>query len=418
MQIGTVNKVDMEVVNPKIEHINASRHNIESKSISNANYILSLVSILFLGCHLFFSFANPDMYMGIADYYIFLFLYIIVGGIASIINKRRVDEFFKYALFVLAWFVVPTIIAVSSGKLSTGYFLSDIVYFGVLLVALNSICSNKSIKMIINFYVVSGALFGLLILIQKYDYYGGGGTRYTFKFLNNEAFDPNFLGAFLLFPALLSLAKLLKRFNLVHIVLIMANCGGMFLTSSRAAMLSFIIGGLFITFHYFKKADKHKRLIILLVVAVCIIFGFIVLPQNIIERLFSNNYFDGSNKKRLLNWFTGLDAFLKRPLFGYGFRSELEIIQDIFGIQRIAHNTYIAFLLQFGIVGCIILLYGLIMIVYSIRKNMILLGLLFSNLFVCIFISAEAATFFWLPLILIIVIAKNEKRGVKQNAWL
>lgn len=380
--------------------------------------LLKPVSIFALSCHLVFTFSNPDMYFGIADYFIFLALFIISGGLYVICNHKKFDNFSKYILFILVWLIVPTLIALFFGKLSTGYFYSYIVYIVALFIALTINYSKQDIRKIINIYVLSGVVIGLIILIQKYDYYGGGGVRYSLKFFNNEAFDPNFLGAFLLFPSLISFAKLLKKCNIFNVLATTINCGGMFFTSSRAAMLSFIFGGTIILLYYFKRINKHKKILVISILLACVIIGAIVLPKNILERFFSNNYFDSSNKKRLLDWFTGIEAFLRRPILGYGFRSELNIIQDIMGVNLISHNTYIAFMLQFGIVGFGILFGGLLMILKIIRKNLILIGLLLSNLFICVFISAETSTFFWLPLIIIAVIAKYEKRGIVKNEWL
>lgn len=376
------------------------------------------ISVLFLVCHFLFTFTNKDMYLGIADYYIFLIGYVLCGGWLVLASRNSIDDISKYILYILIWMIIPIVIASFNGGISTGYFFSYILYLLVLFIALNANYSGKNIKDIINAYALAGTIIGLIIFLQRYDYYGGGGNRYTIKFFNNDAFDPNFLGAFLLFPALISVAKVLNKFTIYRTFSILLNCGGLFLTSSRAAMLSFLIGVTFVIIYSFKKTSKRRRIKILLFVGLLFVIALFVLPKDILSRLFESNYFDSSNKKRLLDWATGIEAFKIHPIFGYGFRSELSIIRYVTGKELIAHNTYIAFLLQFGIFGCGIFFICFAKLFKLIKKNLLLMGLLISNLFICIFISAEVAVFFWQPLIVIVLIAKYERLRGNKNEWL
>ena len=88
-----------------------------------------------------------------------------------------------------------------------------------------------------------------------------------------------------------------------------------------------------------------------------------ILPESSFERLFSESYYDYNNKKRFVDWAVGFKALENSWLFGYGMQGEMQIIKREVGVSMIAHNTYLALLLQFGVVGFSVLAIGVMRLI-------------------------------------------------------
>jgi O-antigen ligase len=275
----------------------------------------------------------------------------------------------------------------------------------------------------LNGYIFSALIICALIIIFRYDFYGSGGERITIQVFGNPAIDPNYLGAYLVVPFTLCYGRLLKKFKWVNCVGVLVLAAGIFSTASRGAMLSAFVGAFFTSFLFFlKKRKKEKNvkkrkitakkiLIIVAVILVCCIVVSKYVPINSLIRLFNfSGYDDASNSKRFANWFAGLEAFSQRPMFGYGPCGEMGIIQAVTGMSKISHSTYIAALIQFGLIG--VLLFG-VYVFYLLRKNKsncTVVGSIIATLVVCIFISAQVAVFLWIPLIMASIVGNYKDK--------
>ena len=143
------------------------------------------------------------------------------------------------------------IATVTTGSFSTGYFLSYVVYFIVAILLLNMDYSIKHISQLMRYYAISGVVIGAYILIQRYDFYGGGNERHTLQFGNNLPFDPNFIAAYLVVPTLILFALLIYKFDFKKLVGFFISFSAILFTASRAAMIGVIIGVLIILFDFF-----------------------------------------------------------------------------------------------------------------------------------------------------------------------
>lgn len=361
-----------------------------------------------MGMFLIFMFINPDPYMGIADYFVFLLAYFV--SFFMLKKQINVNKDTKIYLFMLGWLALSCVISLSSGEFSSGYILSYVFYILALIFANGCRYTKQDVEFFISSYLFSAVIICLFIIIFRYDYYGSGGERFTIQVAGNPAIDPNYLGAYLVVPFIIGFGKLLMDFTLKKGILVVLLGIGMLSTSSRGALVSAFIGAFITTLLYFKDNKKIKKIIsisIVILIACIVVIHFV--PSNSLIRLFETSYDDGSNSKRIQNWLTGLEAVYQRPLFGFGPRGEMGIIQEITGMSRIAHNTYIAMLMQFGVVGVLLLVVYVIYMLRKSRKNSILVGSLIGTLAVCFFISAQVAAFLWIPLILVSLVTNYER---------
>lgn len=373
------------------------------------------IALFMLCLNSVFVFLNPDPYLGIADYFVFFVLYIAI----SFFNKGRLTLGKPGLFFIVlcACVIAAAFIAASRGVFSSGYILSYLLYFTLAIVMLGQKYTEKEIRQLLHAYIFSALVITLILFLQRYDFYGSGNTRHTIHVMSNEAFDPNFLAAYLVVPAVISFFGMLRRFHWLYLASFLLITAGIFYTSSRGAMLSEVIGLGIIVLDFFKGKKKIRRIAaVVLLLAVGFLLAREFIPSTSLSRLFNfKTYKDSSNAKRLLDWKYGLMAFAKRPLFGYGMQGELGIIQSAIGVDYISHNTFIAFLLQFGCMGCLLFLAGLWTLYRRIRHNALLLACLLATLSASFLVSAEVAIFFWLPIIYISVISCVGSGEIEQK---
>ncbi len=355
-------------------------------------------------------FLNPDSYLGIADYYIFFTLYIFLSFFSgSGIRIRTVEKRYILTGIVL---IVAFINAAIKGVISTGYIFSYLLFLMVAFVMVSQNYTSKELNKLLDAYVLSAVFIAIILFLQRYDYYGGGNERHTIIILSHDAIDPNFLAAYMVVPCIIAFSRTIKHFDLRNTIMFLCIIAGTLYTSSRGALLSVVAGVGIILFSSLKGEKKlHIMIASLLVVIICVIVAIKFLPNNSILRLINiNSYYDNSNAKRLLDWKYGLSAFRIHPIMGYGLQGEMSIIKKMLGVNYISHNTYIALLLQFGIIGATFFSLSMIHIFLKVKNNITLVACLVSTLIVAVFISGETAIFFWLPIIYLDVIGnmKNE----------
>lgn len=376
------------------------------------------LSIVFLGLNTLFVFANPDAYLGIADYYIFIVAFLLMCLMSRMCVKKDANT--KIIFLIMGYNLFGILIALFYGVFSTGYILSYYMYLVLALFMYSMEYNAQELKKLVGWYVASGAIISLILLIQRYDYYGGGNVRHSIQFMSNTPIDPNFLAAFLVFPGVLAFAKTMYKFSLKNLLFFAITFVGVVYTASRGALLSLLIGILFVLFEVFHENNRIKLLIriaIIGLIAGTIFFRY--MPTSIVSRLINfASYNDSSNAKRLFDWASGWAAFKQSPIWGYGLQGEMSIIRRALGIGFISHNTYIAFLLQLGALGNIIPIYGLGKLVLSVKHSYTLLGALVSSLFASLFVSGEVALFFWLPIIYVIILSKYENTSNSFGEWI
>jgi len=359
------------------------------------------IVVALMQCNMLLVVFSPDVYMGIADYYYFMALVCLIS--LGTLNKSNFNEVQTYLFFCIGWLLSVSLITsfILIGEFSTGYAISYVLYLLFFIVLLNYNFDTSEIRRVLDSYLWSGCLIAFLIVYYRKTFYDGQ-VRFTVQVLDHPMFDPNFLGAFLVFPFIISSSKFILKRSFLYLFSTLLILCGLLMTASRGAMLSSSFGFIFVSAQILKKRSDFYKIFLVAILLLLLSYQFVdFIPEGSYERLFVDSYDDGSNAKRLNNWEFGIDAFFKSPLFGYGLNGEMKILRSAVHSNRVAHNTYIAFLLQFGIVGCASIMYGIVKLFRKVIKyrEYAMLGILLSTLFVNIFISGEVAIFFWFPII-------------------
>ena len=373
---------------------------MERKSIT-----YQALAVFFLVCNHLFILLMPDKYLGVADHYYFLFLLILLA-LCSILKYSDfyLDKYIRLVLILLFLEVVHCARGLVDENFDKAYFLSYSVYLLSFAACLYFNFNSKNLKRWIKAYIVSAAIVSMVIMYQRLDYYGGSGNRYTIQILGHDKFDPNFLAAYLVAPVILVFAAYLFKRKKRNLILFAIIYIGLLMTSSRGAMVSSLVGIMFVFVHSMEGKGKLLCMVKIGFFAIVLVsFVICFLPKGSFNRLFVYSYMDSSNVRRFDDWGAGLKAVFQHPFLGYGYQGEMDIIKRTTGLNLIAHNTYIAFLLQMGLVGIIPYAAGIATLALTIMKMKLwaALGVLLSTLMLALLISAQVAMFLWLPIILL-----------------
>jgi len=268
--------------------------------------------------------------------------------------------------------------------------------------------------------------------------------------------QPNFLGHYLIMIIPLTIFSLifigrsfLIRFFISSVILLQFIC--LFLTGSRSAILGFLAGFyFFVILFLFSKYRKKIGLIFISISLFLSIFIFFLSTNSLRTNLFNQddinkprsiiNLNSGSVKIRIYYWQAAIREFKqanwKRKLIGYGGETQSKIFfkhyQPAWGVHEglnvipdRAHNLFFDIILQFGIIGLlmIILFYGYIVALAigylennKNKKNqfywlvvallIILISYFVNNLFS--FSTTVTYVYFYLILALLLIIIKNK----------
>lgn len=224
------------------------------------------------------------------------------------------------------------------------------------------------------------------------------GFYYTYHhFTSFLKFYPTYLGAFVIFALVILVKQVLTKrtsrdlFKWLAIVLL--SIGVLFINARiilflYAVLLAAGFGyGIFLLF----KRKKYVPLIGSVFILVIIAFlGVKSLSQTFIFERFANElkwelseqvnttYNDKTDAdSRIARWKSALEAISERPIFGYGTYTEKEVLANSYLKNNLlisynnrydAHNLYLSFAVEYGIVGLALFLFFLISnLLFSIR---------------------------------------------------
>lgn len=256
-------------------------------------------------------------------------------------------------------------------------------------------------KFLINSYLISSLIISLLILISKTELDGWVNThRYTIKSIDTYI-DPNYIASFISIGLIIAFNKVLinikKKIFYFNLIIVIINLNAIFYTGSRAAILT-----IFICLVISCIIQKKYKILILLSIILILILLLKVEHSYIIDRIL-NNYLDGSNIKRMNNWFYGIKSILKKLILGYGFIDSSTILNLNFGYNSAIHSTYILMLSSFGIIGVIpfiIILANIIKDFFN-KELKIFLSVIISLGITSIFIEQNLTITFWMSVIIL-----------------
>ena len=307
----------------------------------------------------------------------------VLGGKGGRLRPYQV-MFFLFALYLgisLAWAIDLR----TSAKQYIGFLIAIIFFIGVQI----SLQPSWSFRKIRNDYILFGAAFGILAMLQIIF-----GERfypsYYFQFndsylLPNDLdfhhlqmgvrsvraigpfFNPNAFGVFMLLPYTFALHTLFKRKHIGSFLALILIMGGIFATFSRGV---YVLTGLSTILIILLYRGRYK----LINAALLGLAGLLVL------QFISSNYgltvlnmFTGDTDNSLLHntryqyWTMAMNMFLGSPLLGIGYGNVGYNIQGGF-LGFDPHNSYLTILVNHGLVGFMLLISGLVSVYWELRR--------------------------------------------------
>lgn len=359
------------------------------------------IDILFLGLAFVFVFLNSNKYLLVSANCVFQVLCLVCSYVFILKKgKLTVNKNILYSFVFLGVLMVS--VANAGTAISRGVFLSFLLmillYVGVITLPI----TKDEIQYLFWCIIVGTLIISILVLLFRVDYYGSGGLRFTIKIGDNDAVDPNYLGAYLSMGVSIASGYFIcgrkKVFcGIVSLILIAATL----LTGSRGAMLAVAVSVVFTGIHYlFSKNDKKLffRVIICCIIVVFLLYLLVTfLPDNIFKRFFINSYSDSSNDRRWYLWSNALTAIKASWFLGNGCIEEADIVAKYCGVYEPAHNTYLGIWMQLGIIGLLtVICLWVKQIIEALKnKNFILVGMILNVCLSSFIIGASYSMTFW-----------------------
>jgi O-antigen ligase len=336
-----------------------------------------------------FLLVNKYPYLLIASVIIFLLI-----GILFFISKRSVTSSHRdiagllliiYLYFAFSYFFsgqnLANFLNYSFIKRDGNFFFCYVLFFVLSVPFLNY---RKLAKY---FYNIIFSVFTVFSFFGIFEYFTGAWSlmireeSYTGKlyFALNTAH--NATGSVLAVVCVLILVFFLKeknnRLKLLYILILLINILGLFITKSRSSYVGFAAGTIFVLWFHYRSAGRFFRAAGI----ITLLLGPFIYITGVYKRIIQ--IFDFSSNPtttRFELWDSAWTLFSKSPVFGIGFgrfndifstdRNEF-IISRLKGIPGVfsyygdqifyfdashAHNSYLQFMAETGIVGLVLLI--------------------------------------------------------------
>lgn len=340
-----------------------------------------------------------DRFLGITQYY--YILYFIIFILIFDLTKRRFSIRIEQKCILFLFVYLGFNLINYKERVVSGVYISYISYLVLFFLISLKKHNKREVKFLINSYLISSLIISLLILISKTELDGWVNThRYTIKSIDTYI-DPNYIASFISIGLIIAFNKVLinikKKIFYFNLIIVIINLNAIFYTGSRAAILT-----IFICLVISCIIQKKYKILILLSIILILILLLKVEHSYIIDRIL-NNYLDGSNIKRMNNWFYGIKSILKKLILGYGFIDSSTILNLNFGYNSAIHSTYILMLSSFGIIGVIpfiIILANIIKDFFN-KELKIFLSVIISLGITSIFIEQNLTITFWMSVIIL-----------------
>jgi len=303
-------------------------------------------------------------------------------------------------------------------------------FFLFILFAYSLASLLKNEKQFILLCLAYGAGLAIIIVLGGYVAVAGSkGGR-----LSGGVLDPNAFGMSAAIAVFLNMfvwttqnTKVLYKF--LSIIFVGFGVIGIFSSGSRGAILGVVIGLLIILMYTpISIKEKGKLAPIVLVGGVTILF-FIprYARQSLSYRLDIQRIQQTRGSNRLDIWTDYLGVFHRYALTGVGLKRSREVIKDTWTSEwGVPHNNYLEVLVEYGLVGLILFIMGLMSlwkrVSYKLKlerkkiSNAVILGLFSAWLTISFFLSNLAIRDTWLMLGTIAAYGSlGNKRLVKRN---
>jgi O-antigen ligase len=247
-------------------------------------------------------------------------------------------------------------------EIKSGFFfvLKYFEYYVVYFMVINHIHSKKQVQYLIVSLLLTCVIVDVVALAQI-----PSGKRLSAPF-EGEVGEPNTFGGYLLLMLAMSMALFVsldsKKVKAALLLVVGLSIVPFLLSLSRGSYLALVP-----TYFTLIALSKNKELLISIMLLACLTAPYLM-PERVVSRVthtFSQRMqqgqeeigavrLDTSTSARLRSWGRGLEAYMKRPIFGYGITGWYFI-----------DNQFIRVLVETGLLG----LTAFIFLLYSIFKE-------------------------------------------------
>ncbi|MBY7144657.1 O-antigen ligase family protein [Virgibacillus sp. NKC19-3] len=289
---------------------------------------------------------------------ILMFIYLIKGVInKNTFNVRLTNIYISIFLFVVIFSISFFV-----------YDRVDIIYFLKLILFLMFILGTVRIRWSPKYIKIAAHLFGITLFFVFLHWVHLDFTDHRFKSIFH---NPNYLGVFLfvmLYFKILAVKYGSKLERLYFLILIALNFILIYCTNSRAVMVAVAV--VLLAWIFLKEFRKFFPYLFFVVVTLNIVFLITYVKlhntslgmflNEISLKIIGKSFYSG----RSVLWEEILQKVEEKPLFGYGLGVKAS---DITSFSLTAHNQYLQFMIEEGILGLVIFL----LLLYSIWKLLI-----------------------------------------------
>ena len=334
-------------------------------------------------------------------------------AVLDIIIQRRLKpdyRFYCVALWLL-YGIVTFFWALDKNRFQSYYsiYINNALMF--LLFSMVSFTKHEAnvLKKAMIFGV--GALLLYMMFIPDAVVYSDYQNRLTLN-AGTEGLDQNYLAALMLisfgivFYDLCNIEQK-KLYKIISIIFCLLIVYYVFLTGSRSGLIALLV----IVLLSINTSWKTRLYIgIPVLVLLLIIFPLIIqyIPKELLDR-FSLSALTGQEAEsgtRLLIWGRALGSLQGiELLFGYGTGASQTVVGNVFGRGDAAiHNHYIAMLVEFGIIGFLLVNIPILKMLKTIIKKDKCIAIAFAGiLLMAFFLDVVTTKFFWSAMILLSV---------------
>lgn len=363
-------------------------------------------------------------FVGASTYYVSssfmpneIYYYAAILFIISLFINNKSYKKIKIPILVILLIYVSVIDLLHNGKLENIEYAIFITLVLLSYIDLNKIKTER--------YSYAFIIISVVVCITFFTI----GNQYTIEIQGQERTmwqDPNYLGCVTGMGIICAYFELIRKnysnkfIKMLYLFTLIIGIPMLLLNASRGAALSTAIGIAFITM--FSNISKSKKLSAIFIVVIAVVVLYQLDMFSALQQRMESD--DGTGSARTNIWAYKTAAFLQYPshiiLTGIGYRGGFMLgTYDGFGF----HSDYIAFFVDYGIIGTLLLALFFIYPFYLASKNKYNRGIIYAMTF---YLMTNCATLepltagsltFYMFYLYIIILAKQDNQNNTINLY-
>ncbi|WP_394707975.1 O-antigen ligase family protein [uncultured Desulfosarcina sp.] len=278
------------------------------------------------------------------------------------------NEIYKYLLIMFFIAIVSIFVKILNPEVRGVKIIHEIFYlknwsegFIIFVVFYNILDGKKYCLRSLSGLIVFFMFCNSIMLIDWFDFVDIPGIHKRNYGESSGFGNPNDYAAYMLLFLFTFFSSFIISKNKMHkyssLVCLIISLMAFLMTGSRGGFISLLIASLFYFILIKNSLKSKKRLKYIILFCSLLLVPILMLPETFIEDYKDkiipessadiNKYSHG----RSTIWTEGLNIFAESPIFGSGFNSFSILLEKRKGITAVAHNRYLQYLVDFGLIG-------------------------------------------------------------------